>query len=150
MLAAILKIKRFTAIFFIALVSCKPSKSFYQTENDRIRVCRDNWKIDSLADKATIKLLLQDPKGRYDLSSWPNFFIGTTNLGDTIGIISYETNIIFDKGNILSFNSSRIRNLPLDELSSLSTLPAFKIHRRRIYNDLYCAVKKIYYGELVQ
>lgn len=142
--------KRIIFLFIIALASCKSSQSFYQIEKDRIGVCRDNWKIDSLTDNISIRLLLQDPKGRYDLSSWPNLFIGTTNLGDTIGIISYETNIVFGKGTVLNFNSARIRNLPIDELSSLSNLPAFTVHKSRTDNDLYCAVKKIYYGEVVQ
>lgn len=129
---------------------CRPGKQFYAKERDRIRPCRENWKLDSLTGITTIKLLLHDRKGSYDLAHWPNFFIGTTIPGDTIGIISYQTDRRFRKQQVLRFKSARSRQTLMDALDSMSDLPPDVVRRKGKENDLYCAVDKIYYGELIE
>jgi hypothetical protein len=132
------------------MTKCGPRDKFYRQESKRINICRDSWKIDSLKDRITLKVLLQDPKGHYDNVSWPNFFIGITNTGDTVGIISYETNLKFKNETIVKFNPNKSRQISKKALDSQMDMPIHTAHKRKNENDLYCSVKVIYYGELAE
>jgi hypothetical protein len=114
-------------------------------ERERIENCRRSWVLLDLTEPTTIELLLQDEKGRYHMSSWPNFYIGIDNIGDTIGLVEHISETRFKPGTILSFSEYEGH----EDLSRVLTMtPALKISKKTKDNDLYCAVDKVYYAKL--
>jgi hypothetical protein len=110
--------------------------------------CRSNWIYKELQDTITIKLLLIDKKGYYDLAKWPNFFIGITNEKDTIGIVDDFSTKDYEKNSLLTF-------VPYDYTRQLynspeSLVPVLTIKRKDKENKYYCSVKTIFYGKLVE
>ncbi len=142
---------------FIILISttflfgCKSSSSLSEKESaEKIRVeqCRKSWNYDSLQNETSIKVLFQDKKGRYDLVTWPNFFIGIDLVGDTIGIIEYDTELEFKKGRLVTFLPAKRKSSISEILDSEMDEPVFRVRKKASENDLYCAVSMIYYGKL--
>ena len=135
-------------IFVLIFSSCRMLKKVgYQADDTTyIESCRKEWTFNELKDTITIRLIMHDQKGRYDTSTWPNFFIGITNQQDTIGLIDDFTLKSYKKNELLSFapyfyGTEHTEPFGLD--------PVFTIHRNNKKNKLYCSVKKIYYGKLI-
>ena len=110
-----------------------------------IEACRKHWSFQDLADTTELKILLFDKKGRYDMSSWPNFFIGVDFKGDTIGIIDNFSTVRYKKGMVLTF----VPHDYGDNIEKALTLhPVFATHKKKEENRLYCSINKVYYGKL--
>ena len=138
-------------IIILCLFGCASSSHLSKNvnrEKQKIEQCRKNWVFKSLDKELSINVLLYDKKGRYDLVSWPNFFIGIDTQGDTIGVIEYETDLEYRKGDIVTFLPSQRKSSISDQLDSKMDEPVFKVRKKAKENDLYCAVELIYYGKL--
>jgi hypothetical protein len=87
--------------------------------------------------------LLFSPKKQFDLSFFPNFIIGLTETNDTIAFLDKN----FDKRIVIG---SKIRLLPYKwtEVEKEIIKPAFLVHKKLKDNDLYCAVKEVYFGKI--
>lgn len=129
-------------------VSCVTNTIADNTEYVKVDSCRENWNYSPLKEKTTISLLFLDEKGNVDLVSWSNFFVGINEKGDTIGIIDYKTNKKFKKGEKIIFQPSQKKSLPDGMTSTEQDIPIFTVRKSSQENDIYCAVKEIYYGTI--
>ena len=146
---------RLNIILFFSIcllgLGCKSSSFMSKNDNaekEKVEQCRKNWNYKSLDKEITIKVLIHDKKGRYDLVSWPNFFIGINTKGDTIGVIEYETELEYKKGDLITFLPSQRKNSISEQLDSEMDEPVFTVRKKSRGNDLYCSVDLIYYGKL--
>lgn len=138
-------------IISICFFGCKSSSSLSKKENsekEKVTQCRENWKFKSLDSETSIEILLHDKKGRYGLVSWPNFFIGIDSKGDTIGVIEYESDLEYKKGEMVTFLPSQRKDSISEQLDSEMDEPVFTVRKKSKENDLYCSVEPIYYGEI--
>lgn len=110
--------------------------------------CRDQWIYHNLEENVKIKLLYFQNKWSY----FPNFFIGTTQGMDTIGLIDHDFQFDddFALGDSLVFHPGKSRN---DTLIGLYTYtpgqyPGFTVSPQRKRNLILCAVKNIYFAEI--
>ena len=136
-------------ILICSFNSCRKSKTITKedTEFEKVERCRDKWKYGSFKGILKIRLLRLEPKGRYDLTTWPNFFIGIDSLGDTVGVIEYYTDRKCEMGEIINFSPSKKKQPISEELQSFEQdIPVFHVNKKPEDNDLYCAIKIIYYG----
>jgi len=136
-------------IFLLLLTSCngltKTRQLDYAKEKERVENCRRGWTLLDLTEATSIKLLLQDEKGRYHMSSWPNFYIGIDNKGDTIGLVENISEIKFKPGTVLTFSEYEGQK---DFSRALYMHPILKVSKRTKDNDLYCSVNRVYYARL--
>jgi hypothetical protein len=148
-----MKIKIGVSAFVLTLIllySCNSIRQigFKPEDTEFVKACRQNWIYSDLTDTVSIRLLLQDKEGRYDLVSWPNLFIGVTNQNDTIGIIDNFSTLVYKKNKILTFMPYYYGTEPQKGLSGL--WPVFTVHRNDKKNKLYCSVNNLYYGKLIE
>ncbi|WP_163718787.1 hypothetical protein [Mangrovibacterium lignilyticum] len=136
-------------IFLASLLSCNTIRKigFKPEDTDFVKNCREDWTYSDLKDTISIRLLLHDKKGRYDLVSWPNLFIGITNQNDTIGLIDNFTTIEYKVNSKLTF-------VPYDYGTEIEKAlggyaPVFTVHRKDKENRLYCSIKSLYYCKLI-
>ncbi len=140
-------------VFFITY--CTSNKSIYTSEKEwneylKVNRCRGNWKYGSFEGELELKIIRHELKGRHDLTSWPNFFIGTINSGDTVGVIEYDVEKEIMKGEIIKLLPTKRKYAPTDEIQYFdSDEPLLSISPKPKDNDLYCAIKIIYYGKLI-
>jgi hypothetical protein len=145
------KLKVFIISFLVAALSffsCNTIREIGFEPQDKkiVEDCRNNWMYEDLKDTITIRLLLLDKKGRYDIVSWPNLFIGITNDNDTIGLIDDFSTKDFKINSLLTF-------VPYDygiEIgkSKDGLTPVFTVHKKDKENKLYCSIKSLFYGKL--
>lgn len=142
--------KSYLVLFYVVCIclGCRPSKTYYEIEGERVRNCREKWSYDSLQTKTEIKLLLFDKKGHFDLTTWPNFFIGVTNTNDTIGIISFETYNNIQIGKVYTFFPAKVPDTPKKATYLNNVIPIFTVHKHKNKNNYYCAIDTLYFGEL--
>ena len=138
-------------IISICFFGCNSSSYLSKKENvekEKVTQCRKNWNFKPLVSETPIEILLHDKKGRHDLVSWPNFFIGIDSKGDTIGVIEYESELDYKKGDIVVFFPGQRKNSISEQLDSEMDEPVFTVRKKSKENDLYCSVELIYYGKL--
>ncbi|MDO1451566.1 hypothetical protein Q0590_35165 [Rhodocytophaga aerolata] len=148
-----MKTKLLVSIILLMSISCRGVH--YQSvkdlaEKERVEACWNNWKVESTSDTLHLKLLMQDQKGRHGFVRWPNFFIGLDAMGDTIGIVEYNTTFIYKRGDTIQFKPSAKKQSPEALVDSEMDYPILRVSKKKKENDLYCSVKRIYYGELIK
>jgi hypothetical protein len=119
-------------------------------EYEKVERCRKNWTFSNFHDTLEISLLKEERKGSYDMVSWPNFFIGISSSGDTLGVVEYDTEKTFKKRDIIRFLTTSKDTSILAVLDNRWDEPVFRVSKRSKENDLYCSVKTIYYGKLLE
>lgn len=140
-------------VFFITLltllISCNSIRKIgLKSEDiDFVESCRQNWSYLDLKDTVTIRLLMQDKKGRYDLVSWPNLFIGVTNQNDTIGLIDNFTTKEYQINSSLTFAPHNY-GTDIEKVLGGYT-PVFTVHKKDKENRLYCSIKTLFYCKLI-
>jgi|GEM_PF-7006859 len=128
---------------------CSPSKSLSKKQNaeiQKVENCRKDWQYSNLINPIEIKLLHLDKKGAYDMTSWPNLFIGITQSGDTIGIVEKNSESSFKKGESIRFNPG-IRDSSIASMLGMDE-PVFRVAKKSKENNLYCAIKMIYFANI--
>ena len=100
-----------------------------------------------LKAETSIIVLHHDPKGYYDMVTWPNLLIGINSKGDTIGIVEYGTELQINRNDTITFSPKQIKETIL-EPSAFIRKPVMSVSKKAKINDLYCSVKVIYYGKL--
>ena len=143
-----IRIKVFSISLLTILISCNSIRliGFKPEDRDFVESCRKNWTYYDLKDTATIRLLMHDKKGHYDLVGWPNLFIGITNQNDTIGMLDDFTSMEYTVNSKLTFVPY---NYGTEIEKTLVGKPAFIIHRKDNENKLYCSIKSLYYCKLI-
>ena len=136
-------------LIVILVSSCRFIRDLRYNENNTkyVESCREKWRFVDLKDSISIKLLLHYQKGRYDLMSWPNLFIGVTNFNDTIGIIDDFSMKKYKKNMTLNFVPYDYSNYQAKQ-SWLT--PVFTTHRNNKKNKLYCSIDTLFYGKLIE
>ena len=140
--------------FLIVFSSCKGfyskhfvSKERWEKEHIYVENCRDNWTYSDLNDSLSIEVIHFENQWNYDLAHFPSFFIGVTAKNDTIGIIDYDFNGNVEIGEELLFKPGKSRMTP--ESGKNGHTPCFTYSYKRKLNKINCAVKNIYYAELI-
>ena len=78
------------------------------------------------------------------------FIIRVNQQIDTIGLIEYTTGLKFKKGNLIKFSPTE-RKLPtIDIIDSELGVRVFRVQKNQKENDLYCSVKELFYGKLIE
>tara|TARA_R110002124_G_scaffold186179_2_gene353714 strand:- start:713 stop:1165 length:453 start_codon:yes stop_codon:yes gene_type:complete len=115
-------------------------------ETEFVKTCRDQWTYSDLKEKIEIKLLGFQLKSDHQL--WhPNFFIGATISGDTIGLIDYDFQGAVTIGDTIEFLPGESRNDTIDGKYTLGHYPLFVVSLKRKHNSILCSVKNVYYAE---
>ncbi len=138
-------IKTYFLLFMVlTLLSCTSTKQIanYQTIKD----CRSKWIFKDLEMKDSIKILLIEYQMRRDLVYFPNFIIGVTNDGDTIGVLDRINHDIHDFGQ----KGKRINIIPSrwSEEEKNNKKPVFRIYKDPNDFNLICRALTIYYGAI--
>lgn len=121
------------------LIGCKFHVN--DKEKAKIELCRSTWTYAALPKKTDIKVLLFDEAFGVCTQSYPNFIIGISAAGDTIGIIeSGYDSILKPKENITLF--------PIKWPPIYHEKPVFSVYNKSKNNDIVCAVKTLYHGVL--
>jgi hypothetical protein len=134
----------FAIISILVLTSCHiRSKSFWKEEKTKVETCQNLWAYEDLPESQLITALLFNAKWNHDVSSFPNFLIGVTKNNDTLAIMdkNFEGNI--KHGDIVTVVPERWSQVEKDIKK-----PLFTVNPRSDENDLYCAVRTIYYGKI--
>jgi hypothetical protein len=114
-------------------------------EYSKLNNCKKQWVYHNLTDTTELKVLLFNKKGRYHLSSWPNFLIGINSKGDTIGVIDGLSNEDFNNGITVRFTP---HNYGDDIDKVLNHHPTLVVHKRDEKNKLYCSINRVFYGKV--
>jgi len=140
------------SILIVSIIGCKTTSKveFLNKESRRVENCRKNWKYITATDTIVIELLKKDSQGQYDMVTWPNFFIGINAKKDTIGIIDFDSSKEFKKRAILKFIPTNKTFTFIEMIDTGMDEPIFKVSKHSRENDLYCAVKFIYYGKIIK
>lgn len=147
--------KQLLLLMIICLVtSCKKfiatkliSDEHWKRETEYVTACRENWVYGDLQEKVTVRILTLDLMGNRGFRH-PNFFIGSTFEGDTIGLIVYDFKGTMAIGDIIEFLPGKSRNDTIDGWFSVYHHPLFTVSRKRKRNALQCSVKHVYYAEI--
>ena len=136
------------AILLCSLGACHVrSKAYWHREKIRLTTCEDKWEYKKLASEIKVKVLDFDSSFIFDISYFPPFVIGVTEIGDTIGAISHNNsgiNKAVKVGNWIKFTPAK-----WDEEDIQRIKPVFSISPHKKDNDLKCRVKTIYYGNFI-
>lgn len=119
----------------------------WKRETEYVTACRENWVYGNLQENVTVCILKLDLMANRDLSH-PNFFIGSTFQGDTIGLIVYDFKGTMALGDTIEFLPGKSRNDTIDGWFSVYHHPLFAISHKRKRNALQCSVKQVYYAEI--
>lgn len=140
------------SILILSIIGCKTTTKveYLSKESRKVEDCRKNWTYITARDTIVIELLKKDPQGQYDMVTWPNFFIGINARKDTIGIIDFDSSKEFKKGEILKFIPTNKTFTFIEMIDTGMDEPIFKVSKHSKENDLYCAVKVVYYGNLIK
>ena len=140
-----------TIIYLLLLTNCNSltrTKSIdYAIEKERVENCRRKWTFVDISDTLTIKLITHEEKGRYHMSSWPNFYIGIDTKGDTIGVVENISNQRFKKGALIKFSSYEGEK---DISRVLYMYPILRVAKKPKENDIYCSVEKVFYAKIIE
>jgi hypothetical protein len=119
------------------------SKNYRLREKKKIVDCMSKWTYKDLQKEQEVRVLLFSSKRHYSLAFFPNFIIGLTETNDTIGFVDED----FD-GKITK--RSKIKIIPLDRIvvDKERIEPGLTVHNKVKENDLYCAVKEVYFGKI--
>ncbi len=139
----------FLLIILIFLNSnCKIFKNDDITlSRERVEKCRGNWNYKTNETPIEITIIEFQKKSHFTMNSFPNFFIGTTLDKDTVGIIEYDTNRIFKRGEVVKFQPEVKRN-QFNGQGGLRDYPMFTVSKKTKENDLLCSIKTIFYGKI--
>lgn len=141
----------FVATFFILITvllsDCTSSHhtQLVDVKYSKLNNCKKQWVYHDLTDTTELKVLLFNKKGRYHLSSWPNFFIGINSKGDTIGVIDGFSNEDFKNGITVKFTP---HNYGDDIDKALNHHPKLTVHKKEEKNKLYCSINRVFYGKV--
>jgi len=125
------------------LDSLKKENKYWKDEKNKVIACRKHWSFDNISDTVELSVLLYEEKFAYDLSSFPNLFIGATAQGEIIGIVDKSFGGIVAESEIITVVPD---NWSIREKEYLK--PVFFVSPESQVNDLQCKVKKIYYGKI--
>jgi hypothetical protein len=127
-------------LFLTSCLSINPKRTMKQI--GKVKDCRKNWIYKDLENDLQVKVLLFDKMYSYDLLTFPNFIIGTTISGDTIGILDNEYKSIVKKGENITILAEKWRD------NKNEREPVFHVYPQKKYNDILCSVKRVYYGKI--
>jgi hypothetical protein len=128
---------------FIFLTSCLSiNQKRIMRQDGRVMDCRKKWVYKDLENELQVKVLLFDKMYSYDLLTFPNFIIGTTIAGDTIGILDNEYNGTVKKGENITILAEKWR------INKSEREPVYTVYPQKKYNDILCSVKILYYGKI--
>lgn len=137
-------------ILVLLNMNCKVSKNdtkSWAIEREKVEKCRNNWEYKTSENLIEITIIEFQKKSYYTSNSFPNFFIGTTSNKDTIGILEYDTNRIFKKGDVVKFEPEPKRN-QFNGRGSLRDYPIYTVSEKPKENNLLCSIKTIFYGKI--
>jgi len=134
-------------ILIFGMTGCKShllrSKKYWDTEKQKMEICRKSWKFMDLTEKIELKVLLFNKKRQFDLSVFPNFVIGVTANSDTIGIIDKDFSGIINRN-----EKTTVSPAMWTEEEMQLYVPSFSVYPNSNDNDLHCSVKKIFRGQI--
>ena len=109
----------------------------------KVKNCTNKWTYENLTQKKELRVLLFCKKSHYDISSYPNFIIGTADNSDTIAIIDKDFS-----GDISRNSKITVSPATWTILEKKYINPLFTVYANSKDNDLNCHVKTVYYGKI--
>lgn len=107
----------------------------WNKEAEFVETCRDQWAYSDFKEKTKVKLL--DFQLKSDHQLWhPNFFIGATISGDTIGLIDYDFQGDVTIGDTIEFLPGQSRNDTIDGKFTVGHYPLFSVSHKRKHNSI--------------
>tara|TARA_B110000211_G_C14077615_1_gene552933 strand:- start:808 stop:1581 length:774 start_codon:yes stop_codon:yes gene_type:complete len=119
--------------------------------------CRRYWEYLPLRDTIKVNVLSFSKKFNSCMILHPNFMIGLTKQGDTIGIVDVELNdvLIVPSKETFVTKYNCLVGLPLSKerypcVCENKTLATFSYRSGKdADNSIYCAIKKVYYAKII-
>lgn len=128
----------------LVAMGCKAHQERRWTERStRMQACRARWERLPQQTVDTLRVIYFQRTFRFDLAHYPNFAIGTTTRGDTIGFVDRSLADTADVGDLLIIGPAPWTTADMD-----SILPADQVFEKDKLNALYCAVRQLRYGRM--
>jgi hypothetical protein len=128
----------------LLLTACTARQERRWAERDRrMTECRNGWTYLQQKEHAAIRVIYFQSTFPFDEVTYPNFIIGITTEGDTIGAVDRLLPSGTAIGDTIGFGPA-----PWMDEEILSTRPAYQVFDDKRLNALYCAVRTIHYGRI--
>jgi hypothetical protein len=118
-------------------------RAYWKKEKEKVSNCRKTWKYADLEKTESITVLLYNAKMRFHLFSFPNFIIGENQKGDTIAVMDRHF-----EGKLKQGDKITIEPYLWTETEKNIIKPLFTVHKKSKENNLYCSIKKVFYGRI--
>ena len=110
-----------------------------------VQDCRDRWQRSAPVDTVPLTVIYAQAGFRFDLEVLPNFLIGTTPNGDTVGMVD----LLWPPDSLFADTMVLVPH-PWTPAEMTAISPAHQVFSDRRINRLYCGVRQLYYGRLTR
>lgn len=136
------------------LISCKSTLTTHEAldetwkkEKAIVDSCMGHWEYLELVKPIRIVLINASLKAHHRMPH-PNFFIGSTETHDTIGMVEFDFHGQADIGDTILFSSLRNVKKALIHSDRPFDHVLKTVAENREENEILCSVKKVYYAEI--
>lgn len=126
---------------FLQRRSVKEQK--HEKEKEYVRGCREAWQYSDLQEEKSLEVILFGEAMQVSIVKRSGIFFCINSIGDTIAVLDMDY-----QGKIKPGTKVVFEPFLWEDWQKKAFTPIFFVYARRHKNEIFCAVKNVYYGKV--